>query len=112
MIKKIYINKIIAVLLVCTFAISVTPVIVLHDIAANHKDVSSGTTKEQGDHYSKYRINCHCVDFVAESPFINDFIVYDPGITNKIVAHKCFYDKTFSPQHQFLKPQRGPPSYS
>jgi hypothetical protein len=110
LIKNIYIKRLIAVFLVSVFAISVTPVIVLHEIAANHKDVSSGTTKEQGDHFSKYRINCHCVDLVAESPFINDFIVYGLGITKNISTFKCFYEKTFCPEHQFLKPQRGPPS--
>ncbi len=56
-------------ILIIVFALSITPVAVLHTLSANHKDISFAHKNQTGDQYAKAGINCNITDFVAEAQF-------------------------------------------
>lgn len=109
--KILTIQKSISIFLLCLFTISITPVILIHNLVANHKDGGYGNVNQQGHQYSKGKINCHCIDFVAESPFINVLISFDLNKPQTLPAFNFYYSETFFPQYHFFIEQRGPPAF-
>ncbi|MEP6713848.1 MAG: hypothetical protein ABJA37_15585 [Ferruginibacter sp.] len=103
------IRKISSALLIGVFALSITPVIVLHKIAANHKDISYANKQQKGDQYSKAGINCNCINFVAEAPFINTFSPINFTFPKSVSSFTNYYRETFYSQHHFYAALRGPP---
>lgn len=83
--------------------------IVLHSLAANHKDVSYIDHHKKGEQLSKSGINCNCIDFVAEAQFLNDFTVINIESRVSFSVFNAHYYETFYPQPYFDASLRGPP---
>jgi hypothetical protein len=63
------IRKVVALVLLLLFAFSITPRNYLHDIFANHKDVTYGASAYDDITVQKSGIDCGFHNLVAESPF-------------------------------------------
>jgi hypothetical protein len=92
------IKRVIAVLLICIFAISITPVFFIHTLFAAHDD-NRNSTKSTGYQLTAGGFNCRCDDFVAEGQFLNDASIISIIST-----------KNFSVYNHFFFTLRGPPT--
>ena len=106
---SITIRKIISALLIVVLALSITPVIILHTLTANHKDVSYANKQQSGNQYSKTGINCNCINFVAEASFINTFTLNNFTAPKWVLVFSNYYREIFYSQHHFYPELRGPP---
>jgi len=66
--QHIILRSITGVLVLCTFLLSITPKQLLHNLSANHKDLSAKRTSDKLQ-YSISGFNCDCNNIVATSPF-------------------------------------------
>lgn len=103
------IKKIIGVLLICIFAISITPVFFVHTLFAAHKD-NKGSTKTSGYQLSAGGYNCKCDDFVAEGQFLNNASVISIISTKSFSVYNFPFGYSFLSQHHFFFSLRGPPT--
>lgn len=88
--RQLYIRKIFAALLLCIFALSVTPTRYLHQLFANHKDFISKTNPGPRPQLNVAGINCHCETNVVIAPYT---VQPSPLITQQLPVFKDF---TFS----------------
>jgi hypothetical protein len=102
------IRSVISFILLCVFAIGITPKQVLHDALTNHQHIPN---KEKGGlSVAKDRYNCDEENFVAESPFVAQ------DCSHIICQHSAFLFKpsiflsSYSFIHPFFFELRGPPA--
>lgn len=81
----------------------------MHNLTANHKDISYADKQPKGDQYSKTGINCNCINFVAEAPFINTFIPINLIAPKSVSSFTDYYREAFHSRHHFYAELRGPP---
>ena len=106
-------RQIISVLLITLFAFGITPVILLHNLIADHTDVSYHDAQLKGTQVSKSGINCHCESFVVEAQFLNTFkpiSLIAPDVLPSLL--NTFYKSNFYSQHHFFAELRGPPCFA
>lgn len=104
-------RKLAALFLLCIFTLSITPVILLHDVAANHHDVCYHNFDEAGKQFSKADINCTTIFFVAEAQFLPYCKDISIAPAESVLAgwHICTIVSFYS-QHHFYSELRGPPA--
>ncbi|MEO5945130.1 MAG: hypothetical protein ABIP30_05300 [Ferruginibacter sp.] len=103
------IRRIISAFLIVVFALSITPVIVLHNLTANHTDISYADKNQKSNQVSKAGINCNCINFVAEAQFLNDFAIINTAIPQSFLPIHIFYKESFLSRGNFFAELRGPP---
>jgi D-mannonate dehydratase len=103
------IQKIISVFLIVVFALSITPVIVLHTLAANHKDISYANKQQTGNQLSKAGINCNCINFVAEAQFLSSYTIFNIPPKKLVAVFKVPQTENFYSVHAHYTLLRGPP---
>lgn len=108
--QRIIFHKIICSFLICAFALSITPVIFLHSLAANHKDVPVGFKKDNTQKISRATFNCNIENCVAQSPFIPAIEVPKYTVVNHFISLTSFYKNDFYSRHHFFCELRGPPT--
>ena len=96
--------------LLLLFALGITPVSLLHDAVSHHTDVCYHQFNIKGKLITKADINCHCISFVAEANFLNN---YQPVVIKSpkpLPARQfAFLMLPFYSQHHFYSELRGPP---
>jgi hypothetical protein len=103
------IRGVICSLLICIFALGITPRILLHDLVADHDDISFQCNNEPGTHFHKSGYNCHIENFAAESPFTDvsrDLSVIPPNyctVLKSVICNQIF------PEPVVYFELRGPP---
>ena len=103
------IRRITSALLIIVFALSITPVAILHNLSANHKDISFADKNQPGDQFAKAGINCNVTDFVAEAQFfktIASFVINSP---KKFTAFNSPFTVAFYSRSLLYATLRGPP---
>jgi hypothetical protein len=100
---------VLAALMLCIFAFSVTPKIVLHDMVAHHKDTPFKSNFGVNSQFDKAGFNCNCDNLVVESPFTNDFNPVQISIHRFFPSHVNEYRTSFHSIHHFFSSLRGPP---
>ena len=89
----IHIRRSISVLLICLFAFSITPVILLHSIFAHHQDKLRDNAYP-GLQLSVAGFNCNTGNFVAEPHFFNPDIGPDiklpKGYNSLTLLRNCY----------------------
>lgn len=96
-------------LLIIVFALSITPVAILHNLSANHKDISFTYKNQPGDQYAKAGINCNIADFVAEAQFYKAFTVFVISCPKNISSVNTPYTSFFYSRPHLFEALRGPP---
>jgi len=104
------IRKIISALLLFIFALSITPLVVIHKLAANHIDISYRDNNQKKTQYSKAGVNCYLLDLVAENKFLHYYISFDFTIVKLFPNGYGNYKKSFHTRHHFYAELRGPPA--
>jgi hypothetical protein len=98
-------------MMILVFAMSITPKQLLHNLFSNHNDISYSHSRNNNSQpqINKAGINCQCVDFVAESPFIdiNDVVNIIPVFFHDKKAWYCSAPYSL---YKFFSEFRGPPS--
>ncbi|MBS1497013.1 MAG: hypothetical protein JSS85_09015 [Bacteroidetes bacterium] len=103
------IRRITSAFLIVVFALSITPVIFLHKIAANHTDISYANKHIKCRQLSKAGIHCQCINFVAEAPFLNDLAVVSFSKVQSFIPIHFSYKELFLSQNKYYEELRGPP---
>lgn len=103
------IRSISSALLIIVFALSITPVTVLHSLSANHKDISFAHKNQHADQYAKAGINCNITDFVAEAQFFKAVISFVISLPKTITAVNTLYTSSFYSRSLLYVTLRGPP---
>jgi hypothetical protein len=103
------IRRITSAFLIVVFALSITPVIVLHNLTANHTDVSYADKNQKSNQVSKAGIHCNCINFVAEAQFLNDFAIINIATSRSFLPVHIFYKESFLSKDNFFAELRGPP---
>jgi hypothetical protein len=102
-------KKVAAVAMLIVLAFSITPAIVFHNWLADHTDTLKKITDSYGERVAKKPMNCHCDNFVAESPFTEPVVLFTAPavkITSSLKSdHKCRL--IITPDYYYLL--RGPP---
>jgi hypothetical protein len=104
------IRKIVSGILICLFALSNTPKILIHDLIAKHRDYLSWNHDIKGPQVNKAGFNCHFENFVAESPFIYVCTAIENIIPSHFAIARSNLAKSFFSQHHFFCELRGPPN--
>jgi hypothetical protein len=104
------IQKVISCFLITLLALSNTPKIFLHDLIADHKDVSYSGKITQGQSVTKEGIYCHFDHFVAESPFVQTINSSECLVLFSYSPLKEDYKSNFYTTHFTHSTLRGPPS--
>lgn len=103
------IRRIISGVLICIFALSITPVFFVHTMFASHKD-KVNSTSAKGYQLSPGGFNCNCEDFVAEGQYLNDGQIISINIPQAFSVYNEKAGYTFFSQHHFYSELRGPPA--
>ncbi|MEO7044084.1 MAG: hypothetical protein ABI091_02165 [Ferruginibacter sp.] len=103
------IRRIISAFLLVVFALSITPVIVLHNLTANHTDISYADKNKKCNQVSRAGIHCNCINFVAEAQFLNDFAIINIATPQSFLPVHIFYKELFISRDNFFAELRGPP---
>jgi hypothetical protein len=107
--QHIILKKTTGVLLLCTFLLSITPKLVLHNISAHHKDQSAKKFNDKLQ-LNESGFNCDCNSIVATSPFTELSLGFD----NLNLYHFSLYTErtaTFlSSADHYYSDLRGPPA--
>ena len=111
MYKNKIISKILALLLLILFVVGNSPIQLLHNAFANHKDYSYGSAQNNAKPQVVQKgFHCDCDHFVVESAFVIPI-----GISNSVSTWLVLEFPTslisplFSPTHSFFQ-LRGPPA--
>ena len=107
--QRILFHKIICSFLICAFALSITPVIFLHALVANHKDGYVGFKIDNTQKISKSTFNCKVENCVAQSPFIPAMGIAKYAVVKHFISLNKFYKNNFYCRHYFFCELRGPP---
>jgi len=96
--------------MLCVFAFSITPTIILHNWLADHTDAVKKTSTGGQDHVGKKLYNCHCDNIVAESPFTeSNSFVFSPQRPVFVVT-KTGNTVSLSTSEPLSRSLRGPPA--
>lgn len=109
MLKKVYIQKTAAALMLLVFAISITPTIVFHNWFADHTDTVRKITHNKTEQIGKQTFNCDCNNIVAESPFTETSIVCILPAPLSYNLFKAERQLLFFSSPSVLHSLRGPP---
>jgi hypothetical protein len=102
------IQSIIGFILLCVFAIGITPKQVLHDALTTHQHVLG---KEKGTlSVSKDRYNCDEENLVAESPFVVQDYNHTICVRQAFLVKPSIFLSSYSFIHRFFFELRGPPA--
>ena len=109
MLRKPTIRALGSIFLLMTFSFSITPKIVLHKLAAHHKDIHS-TNHSTSDQVSQAGYHCDCESLVVVLPYL-DLPVYIPqDVADRFLTFQVSTeDQVYSIGH-FIFGFRGPPS--
>jgi hypothetical protein len=97
-------------MMLLVFALSITPRRYLHDMFANHTDISGHVATDGKVLIAKTGINCDCHTLVATSPFtdqVDEFQMAAFSSYSLLVA--AYIPGIYSPVQVFIG-LRGPPS--
>jgi hypothetical protein len=106
------IRRIISIVLIGVFAISITPAILLHNLFSDHVDTKVHHNHTLTSEVSTAGVDCHCESFVAETNFL--YAIPSLGIepleapASVYVVHS---NQSFYTQHHFYAELRGPPAF-
>lgn len=103
-------QRFISFLLICIFAFSITPVIVLHNLFADHSDIVINHNHIKSNEVAKAGINCHIESFVAERNFIASYTPLHLSYPANYSEFFSRYVLAFYSQHHFFAELRGPPA--
>ena len=103
------IRSITSALLIIVFALSITPVAILHNLSANHKDISFTDKNQPGDQYAKAGINCKVTDFVAEAQFFKAIALFNISAQKRFIGINSLYASAFYSRSLLYATLRGPP---
>jgi hypothetical protein len=109
LLKKLFIQKLLAAVMLVLFAFSVTPKIILHKLAANHTDRPANNTDSKAQ-ISSAGFSCAVESVVAESSF--DGADNTPVVSNTSViflSHQYPLASTFHSSVKLTSSLRGPP---
>ena len=97
-------------LLICTFAISITPKTAFHELIASHNDGCFDNHQFKETQITKQGFSCHFENLVVESPYIWQ-PQPNPELIGSffIVSQSSIQIDLFS-QHLYFSELRGPPS--
>ncbi len=99
-----------AVVMLLIFALSITPKRYLHDIFANHTDITGHIAADGKVLISKTGFNCDCNTAVATSPFTDQVEELKLGFFSSYsLLVPAYIHSIYSPAHALLG-LRGPPS--
>jgi hypothetical protein len=105
------IRKSISAVLLLLFVLSITPKKFLHDIIADHVDITySSDHHESGIHATGTGVACKCENLFAQPVFT---VMDEPVFISAPLLFREFdlvVDDTFHSFHQFFFAQRGPPA--
>jgi hypothetical protein len=105
-----YIKKTCALFLLVLMALATTPKLLLHNILANHKDVSFQVNKDGHAKVHTGGINCHAQDLVVEVPFVQ---VSVPKIEKPVIFSVQVFGESINSLlslTDFYFQLRGPPA--
>lgn len=95
--------------LICIFVLSITPVIFLHNMFADHLDLKIEHHHKRTNEVAKAGIDCHTENFVAERNFLFMFHPVQFLLSAAFPALFSTYIQDFYSQHHFFAELRGPP---
>ncbi|NTS43202.1 hypothetical protein HRG84_20125 [Flavisolibacter sp. BT320] len=108
--KKSIIQKVIAVVLLLVFTISVTPGHLFHDVLTSHTDEQVCRDRDKSvPHFHNPTFHCSFDELVITAPFLGD--VFHPVIEPPlfVVAHTEFVPVFYLPSTFQHTESRGPP---
>jgi hypothetical protein len=92
------------------FALSVTPKIVVHALAARHTDTHLSLDHRDSDQLNKAGFHCAVDNLVVESPFVDHTVAIDLGLRPVFQVHlPAPLEEPLSFSH-FIFGLRGPPA--
>lgn len=100
------IKKFSAFLLLCVFAIGITPKQVLHDALTHHQHIP---LNEDGASVGKSRFNCNDENFAAESPFVDQVTDIELIVPDVDRAMPNIFHPSHPREHHVFFELRGPP---
>ncbi|MDQ6814784.1 MAG: hypothetical protein M3040_13690 [Bacteroidota bacterium] len=106
----IILQRIIAILLMCIFALSITPSVVFHNLFSTHKDHDIAHNHTHSNEIAKAGINCHFNNLVCKNHFI--ILSTAPSSASKDFSARAMITSAqhFYSQHHFFAELRGPPT--
>lgn len=104
------INKLTGFLLICIFAISITPKSSFHDLMASHNDECFDNHQFKGDQITRQSFNCHFENLVVESPYLWQYHCLLDEITIYLSTDKPSLNVDVFSNHPFFSELRGPPA--
>ena len=111
MIRHHTIRPFLAGIMLALFALSVSPKIVIHALAAHHTD-SHRAFGHQDDQYSKAGFHCNIDNLVVESPFLDYSVSIHLQAPVAFPIHQVKADHQFRSYTDHIFGLRGPPACS
>jgi hypothetical protein len=111
LIRGLTIKKVFEVLMPVIFTFSIAPRMMIHNFVADHKDYFSNKPgdKHKTGQVNQYRINCHAINSVAESPFTDETPAAEIVPLIYFIEKKKVPELNFFSAHHFISELRGPP---
>jgi hypothetical protein len=103
------ITKITGLLLICTFAIGITPKSAFHDLFANHNDECFDNHQFKGVQLTKQGFSCHFENLVVESPYIWQPQPQQSSINSYFTSYQSLLQVDLYSQDHYYSELRGPP---
>jgi len=91
------------------FALSITPKIVVHALAAHHKDTHLGVPHDKTDQLNKAGFHCQVDNLVVELPYLSYSISIPLAIPEVYRTYQIRTEPPFYPSNHFIFRLRGPP---
>ncbi len=99
-----------ALLLICIFAMAITPAMFFHNMLAGHHDENIEHHHKRTNEIAKASINCHWDNMVCEQSFLNNSTVISIATPFFCEAKPIASYSAFFTQHHFYAELRGPPA--
>ena len=100
-----------SLLLICTFAIGITPKSTFHDLIANHNDGCFDNHQFKGTQLTKEGYNCHFDNLVVESPYIWQPQPLPSLITGFFSSNQPSFKVELFSDYPYFSELRGPPCF-
>lgn len=110
--KNNYIRRPLAVMLIAIFALSNTPKQQLHNIFADHSDVSLSGQKSSKQNLSKAEFHCNCDNLVVIAPFIPATVYFSTHITYCPITFNQAKSSDLPLFQKIFFELRGPPTFA
>jgi len=104
------IKRLLAVVLLMLFSLSITPKVFIHALVAHHQDVHLSIAHDGTDQLNKAGFHCNIENLVVELPCLSFPLSFELEVPQSFRDHRAVERPSFHSSEHFIFGLRGPPA--